>query len=99
MTEAATIRLRRIPKRWWFGFQPFGIELDGLLVGKITGGHATSISVPPGRHQIRVKFRVWVWSKALLVDVVAGDVVHLDCGNDRLGYPWFRYAPSIKVAD
>lgn len=82
----ATVRILRVRGRWWFAFQPFTIEIDGAVVGKLRGGEALVREVSPGQHRVRVKFRT-VWSEVLLISAAQGQEQVLTSRTDRAGYP------------
>ena len=65
MSQGAIIRVTRTKGKWWFAFQPFAIELDGAIIGKLASGKSKAIQVQPGEHVLRVKFRRVVWSNKL----------------------------------
>ena len=88
----AIISIRRVRGPWWFAFQPFTVEVDGVAVGKLTGGKTFAHRVSPGEHRVRVKFRIVVWSDFLVVSVGEGQELVLACRTDWRGYP------SIAVA-
>jgi len=87
MGLGSTIGISRSQGRWWFAFQPFRLELDGVIVGKLLGGESMTIEVNPGEHVLRVKFRLVVWSDRLTLSVAEGEERFVVCENDRAGYP------------
>lgn len=80
------IRIIRVRGRWWFAFQPFSIEIDGAVVGKLRGGQSLAFDVAPGQHPVRVRFRT-VWSEVLLASGGEDQEQVLMCQTDRAGYP------------
>ena len=86
------ISIFRVRRLWWFAFQPFTVEIDGVAVGKITGGKTFTHKVSPGQHRVRVKFRLVAWSDFLVVSVSENQQLVLACRTDWRGYP------SIAVA-
>ena len=95
----ATIRVFRVRGRPWFAFQPFSVEVDGAVVGKLRGGKALDCEVSPGQHRVRVKFRMTVWSDVLSVSVAEGQVEVLACRNDWAGYPSITTAGPEDLAE
>ena len=94
MPDLATVHITRDRGPWWFRVQSFGIELDGALVERIRGGETRTITTPPGRHCVRVKFRMIVRSEEVSEHMEAGDQLRLECGTDRRGYPYLRVVSS-----
>jgi hypothetical protein len=94
VSNGTGIVLFRTRKRWWFGIQPFSVEIDRVIVGKIGGGQTERYEVTPGEHSVRVKYRVWVWSNALFVSLSEGEETVLLADTDWAGYPSVRRAEA-----
>lgn len=87
MGYGASITVSRLRGRWWFASQPFKLELDGVIVGKLTGGEEMTIEVDPGEHLLRVNFRLAVWSNRLRLSVPEGESRLVSCKTNWAGYP------------
>jgi hypothetical protein len=90
----ATIGLIRSKEHWWFGVQPFKIELDGEFVGSVYGGKSQQFEVAPGSHRVRVRFRAVVWSDELVVPAAKNSTTWITCRTDRFGYPHLDVSTS-----
>lgn len=93
MASGAVLRLER-KRGWpWFAFQPFSVEIDGSIVEKVRGSQTVTLSLTPGDHRIRVRFRAVVWSDPVVVTMADGDQSVLICDTDWRGYPSLAPTP------
>lgn len=83
----SNITIERKPGRPWFRFQNFVIEVDRSIAGTIRGGQSLVLPVESGQHQIRIKFRMIVWSDPLFLSVEEGQEMFIACDTDWRGYP------------
>ena len=91
--------LFRTCKRWWFGIQPFSVEIDGVIVGRIVGGRTERYEVAPGEHLARVRFRMVVWSNALVLSLSEGEENFLVGETNWAGYPSVRTAEAQEITE
>lgn len=73
------IVLRRPGALWQDRARAYRIIVDGEEVGTITNKSESRITVPPGRHAVRLRID-WGASPELVVDVGAGAQYVLECG-------------------
>jgi hypothetical protein len=93
VVSGAVLRLER-KRGWpWFAFQPFSVEIDGSITERVRGGQTVTLSLAPGEHRIRVRFRAVVWSDPIIATAADGDQLVLTCDTDWRGYPWLALSP------
>lgn len=73
------IRLFRRPS-FVYCLRKFGVIVDDKKVGAIANGKDEIYTLPPGRHDVKMKVG-WCKSKTVTVDVLPGNVVNLECGT------------------
>jgi hypothetical protein len=97
------ITIRR-PAQLGPGTRPYRVFLDGTQVAEIRPGEVQRFSVPPGRHELRLKVG-WCGSRKLAfesagepLDFVCGSNAHCDCASEAVlrsrNYIWVKRARS-----
>lgn len=76
---AEGIRLSRKPS-FVYCIRKFGVSVDDKKVGAIANGKEEVFTLPPGRHDVKMKVG-WCKSKTVTVDVTPGNFVSLECGT------------------
>jgi hypothetical protein len=84
-----TIVVTRLRRGWRF-FELVTVEIDGQEVGRLRQEQVGSYRVSPGRHFVRIRYRITTKSEQLMVQVADGSTVELECTHDRIGYPIMR---------
>ena len=77
------------PRKDTFAAGAFRVYLDGQVVGMLPAMEAGPLSVPPGRHDLYVRFR-WYKSQRLPFEANAGDSIVFVTAIPRSGPSFLR---------
>ncbi len=84
----ATIRLSRAASYSpLLGMETYNISIDGRVVGAIKAGETVEVSVPPGRHSLRLLGGGRNRSPLRSLEVAENSVVSYRCHGPRYGPP------------
>ncbi len=78
VVSEGTLRVVRAPAAWRDRLRRYQILVDGVPLGSVADGETTELSLPAGRHRIRMEI-AWTGSKELEVDVAAGATTSVYC--------------------
>ena len=86
--RSSTIQIHRANHGWVDRKRSLAVLVDGVVAGELLPYGSTDLSVPPGSHQVGVRFRD-EQSEVVVIEVGPGETKYLTC-LARPGSAWFN---------